>query len=560
MKSNFSKAISALRRGDTPFYTYLLFAATYLGAQMFQGLSYLDIGFYMSGYQHFCDEPIATYYLGQWLMTFVTTTFIGKALGVSSYLGLRVMLLVLLIALQTVIYFYLKRYIRRRYIILGLLLATLANFGSYTEINYNDYSIGLLTLTVLAYHHGATRQRPWFVLIGGMLVGAALFFRITNLSFIGLPFAALLVFHKSRHVMPAARQLAWFFGSITAGCAVTVLIINAVGLTSVLLMTINDIFSISKDTGDPHSLLDIAFNWYKIFKEELKGGAVMAVITALAVLTLVNDSRFKRPLLLLLSLITIINIYYWEPSANITVGICLVAATIVLLDKDVDEGMKSLFLMSLYIPLIFPLGSNAIVDFCGKGACFLSLPLAASIIGNGRRLLRHNIRGAYTKALAVVCTAVCVAFVITNITRDMMEEGDRLACRYEIDSPLARGILTTKENADMHNRLIKTLSPLIPKQSYMICDFSIPLIGMLECKPYAVFSTYFTSNSMNRRYIQTAYRHTGGVPYLLSDKQKGFDKDRYVEQCLRRITPYRIIWQDERFVLKAPVYKNGKAI
>ncbi len=48
---------------DIVFIIYSVFATVYLGIQMFQGFSYLDIGFYMSGYQHFNDDPYVSYFL-----------------------------------------------------------------------------------------------------------------------------------------------------------------------------------------------------------------------------------------------------------------------------------------------------------------------------------------------------------------------------------------------------------------------------------------------------------------------------------------------------------------
>jgi len=552
MKNRFFCIKTLNKAGDMPFATYLLFAAAYLGIQMFQGLSFLDIGFYMSGYQHFNSEPTVSYYLGQWLMTFVTTSAICKALAINSYMGLRVMHLIFVLLSQTIIYLYLKQYIKRRYIILGLLLATLSHFGSYTEINYNDYSIGLLTLSLLAYHHGIMRGKPLFVILGGVCTGAAFFFRLTNLTFIGIPLFSILISRRWAAGMSALRQSAYFLTGVIAGCLATITIIHLAGMTDILLMTVSDIAGISRSSGDPHNLANITINFYSIVKEELKGGALTVVITAMTMLATVKARRFRKPLLMLLALIMMINVYYWEPSANITVGICIAALAAVFTDKTTGKETAYLFLLSLYIPIVFPLGSNAQVEFFGKDVCFLSLPLSLSLICNAGRRLRHDIRGAYTKSLAVIYISVCAAFVFTNIKRPMMEEGNRLQCRHTIDSPLTRGILTTKENADMHNYLIKCLKPVIPRNSYMICDFSIPVIGMLECKPYAVFSTVFTSNSMNRHYIGVAYRHTGKLPYLLTDKQKDNDKDRYVEQCLNDITPYRVVWQDERFALKAP--------
>ena len=69
---------------------------------------------------------------------------------------------------------------------------------------------------------------------------------------------------------------------------------------------------------------------------------------------------------------------------------------------------------------------------------------------------------------------------------------------------------------------------------------------------YAVYSTVFTSNVMNRRYIDAAYKHSRLLPYLLIDQDNNSDKDKYVEDYLYGIKPYRTIWTDGRYVLKAP--------
>ena len=87
-----------------PFILYILFVTVYLGAQMFQGFSWLDIGFYMSGYQHFTDEPYVSYFLGQWLLSFQLTSWLCKAFSIDSYLGLRVLHLIFVVLSQTVIY------------------------------------------------------------------------------------------------------------------------------------------------------------------------------------------------------------------------------------------------------------------------------------------------------------------------------------------------------------------------------------------------------------------------------------------------------------------------
>lgn len=356
------------------FFAYLLFVTVYLGIQMFQGLSFLDIGFYMSGYQYFNEEPIVSYYLGQWLMTFMTMSALCKTFAINSYVGLRVMHLLFVVLSQTVIYFYLKRYIRKRFIIIGMFFATLSHFGGYTEINYNDFSIGWLTLAILAYHYGLTCRKLMFIMLSGVCAGTAVFFRFTNLTFVGLPFLAIFISWRWVTGISVKEQLIHFFIGVVIGCLVTMMVIHIAGMTDILVMTVNDIIGISKNPDDPHNITNITVNFYRILKDELKGGAVTVIIAAVTMLIFINARHFKKPLLMVMAIITIINVYYWEPSANITVGICLAAIFPALFGKHIDKDIIYIFLLSLYIPIMFPLGSNAQVEFFGKDVTFLTTP------------------------------------------------------------------------------------------------------------------------------------------------------------------------------------------
>ena len=57
----------------------------------------------------------------------------------------------------------------------------------------------------------------------------------------------------------------------------------------------------------------------------------------------------------------------------------------------------------------------------------------------------------------------------------------------------------------------------------------------------------------NSNQTDRLYRHTGRLPYLLTERQGTGEKDQYVERCLNAISPYRVIWQDEKYVLKAHI-------
>lgn len=538
---------------DIVFIIYSVFATVYLGIQMFQGFSYLDIGFYMSGYQHFNDDPYVSYFLGQWLLSFNLTSALCHLFSINTYLGLRILHLLFIIISQTVIYFYLKRYINRHFIISGLLLATLAHFGSYTEINYNDYSVGLLTLSIMAYHYGYANNRMKAIILSGILAGVSFYFRIVNVTFIGIPFLAWLISHRYKSTIKTRNQFFAFFSGIIAACCATTVLLYCNGMLDVFTMTLTDLFTRSSDPQDPHGVKAIIINLYDLYKGQIQGFSVIALLTFLIAFNdIKNKGAIRTIITIVLSLLIIPNIYLWESPSNITVGICLSALFFLFAGRDVNPQTASLYLLSLFIPVIFPIGSNAGPDFYGKDMCFLTLPVALCIIGEGIGTLKAEYRKAAYKALHISFAFICMAMIYTNINRPMMEEGTRTQCRYTINSPLTRHIYTTEENASLNNYLIDKVKPLIPAQSYLICNFSIPMISLLECKPYAVYSTVFTSNVMNRRYIDAAYKHSGRLPYLLIDKDNNSDKDKYVEDYLYGIKPYRTIWTDGRYVLKAP--------
>lgn len=538
---------------DTVFILYSVFAAVYLGIQMFQGFSYLDIGFYMSGYQHFNDDPYVSYFLGQWLLSFNLTSALCRLFSINTYLGLRILHLLFIIISQTVIYFYLKRYINRHFIISGLLLATLAHFGSYTEINYNDYSVGLLTLSIMAYHYGYANNRMKAIILSGILAGVSFYFRIVNVTFIGIPFLAWLISHRYKSAIKTRNQFFGFFSGIIAACCATTVLLYYNGMLDVFTMTLTDLFTRSSDPQDPHGVKAIIINLYDLYKGQIQGFSVIALLTFLIAFNdIKNKGAIRTIITIVLSLLIIPNIYLWESPSNITVGICLSALFFLFAGRDVNPQTASLYLLSLFIPVIFPIGSNAGPDFYGKDMCFLTLPVALCIIGEGIGTLKAEYRKAAYKALHISFAFICIAMIYTNINRPMMEEGTRAQCRYTINSPLTKHIYTTEENASLNNYLIDKVKPLIPAQSYLICNFSIPMISLLECKPYAVYSTVFTSNVMNRRYIDAAYKHSRLLPYLLIDQDNNSDKDKYVEDYLYGIKPYRTIWTDGRYVLKAP--------
>lgn len=169
-----------------------------------------------------------------------------------------------------------------------------------------------------------------------------------------------------------------------------------------------------------------------------------------------------------------------------------------------------------------------------------------------------NSADAHNMKARLAFVAVCMGMVYTNIFRPMMEDGNRPACLHTVDSKLTGPIMTTKENADTHNHLIKHVKPFLPDGSYLISDGSLTAISLLGCRPYAVFSTVFSADAMNERYIRFAFNHTHRLPYYLADAEAQNEKNLFVLNCLKTISPYKAVWTDGRFTLWKPETDNGE--
>lgn len=544
------------------FLAYLFLSMTYLALQMFQGLSFLDIGIYLSGYQYFNDEPFATQYLAQWLLSYSVSGWLCHVFSIKTFLGLRVMHLVYIAFMQSLIYCYLcKNGISSKYIIIGLGIATLGHFGSYTEINYNDYSVFLLTCAIFLYHHGLKREKSVAIFLSGIVIGVAFFFRITNLTFIVLPLIAVLLSRFKIVAFSNQKQLSYFFLGTVIGVAATLSVLKIVGLYEVFATTITDIFSIGTDSEDAHNLKNIVLCTYELYKGEVAGfSCVLLLSVAIYAIKKSNVRTFYKQLIAIgFSLTIILCIYLREPASNITVGISLLGFTLCLYKQN-NTNIQTLYTLSVLIPMVFPIGSNGGPEFLGNNLAFVTMPLAIHVLYHSM----SKTDKAYTSTLRWSLVAIAVAFIYTNTKRPMMEDGNRLQCTQTTRSPQSHSILTSKENADIINAICLKIKPFIPENSYLVCTFSPTIVSLLDCKPYAVFTTVFTTNAMNDRYIQRAYQHTGKLPLILSYKnrdpyvpEKDQTKDQYVEKCLHRLSPYRTVYEDDNLILTMPIAQEG---
>lgn len=539
------------------FLVYIVLAFFYLGVFMNIGLSWLDPGMYLSGYRWFNEDPWSCYYLGQWFLTYKVTGLLLGLFDDYSFYALRVMSLVLNLSLQTAIYLYLSRFLDRFSVVLGLGMATLACFGAYTDIGYNDYSVALLSLAIMACHAGMfCRRGLWLIFLSGVLVGVAVFFRLANVTFIVLPLLAAALARPSGSGVGAGRLLLAAFGGVVAGCAAVVLWAVADGSAPVLAQTVADLADIGGNASDPHSFKNVAIGAYTVWKGYLAGFAPIVLLIAMMILTvdrLIGVYRFVVFVALMVAVLVFV--YLREPPGNIAGGISLTAMAIVAFRGKEWGRDECMLALALLVPLVFPIGSNGGIEFVGQYIGCLPVAVAIAIMS---QMLPTDVRWGHPWLLGSTCGvfSIAVGLLFANLNRPMMEDGTKVDCHVSwLVEPALTDIYTTRDNVWLYNYIRENTWLRLPPDSYLVCNFSLPMLSALNCRPYGVFSDVFTSDLMNSRYIDVAYRRAGGgghLPYMLFDRRSMTDGFRHVERELRSRSVYNVVWTDGRYELLAP--------
>ena len=540
------------------FFIYLIASILFLAVQMFQGISYLDIGMYMSGYEHIAHDPYPSVFLGQWLLSFVGTSKILHLFHADGFLALRIMSLVLVTITQCFVYGYAQKFIPKKYIVAGLGFTILSLYGAYTDINYNDYSYFLFLLAIISLYHGKDRH-PLFIGLSGAILGFSFFFRITNLAWLALPFIVWCIDYITHAKKVSFKQLSLaFYTGWGLGFVATFILLYLAGYSDIMVFTMKHMFGIGSDLKDNHNLIIISMWFVSIHKNEIASAAAIMFYTMLIYQALkLKVKSLNIGLSLILGGLCVLCIYDLDSPTEITNGVCILTLAVCLKSKKINSDIQSLFALACLIPILGPLGSNAEATFASKGTSFLALPFALYILAQAKEEYLVD-KKVYKNSLLISVFIIGCSMIYANLKHPMMEDGKRRECTYRINSPLTGNILTNQENAHIHNYLIKEVKPRIPKGSYLICNFSITAISLLDCKPYAVFSTVYSGDRMNTKYIDYAYSHTHKLPYILYDAQLSHktdaksERDSFVIKHLTTQYSYKNIWTDGEYILLAP--------
>jgi hypothetical protein len=467
---------------------------------IWQGLDVTDQGYQLANFQKFFSGDYhpdltlmwLTYYIGGiWEILF------GK-LGV---IGYRILWVITVWLCLVGVYQILRQHTQKNHI-LWLLLIPVLVIPAFTQGIWFDYNI----LTSLAYIWGiwalllgCNRNQRFYFFIGGLIIGASFFARISNVVAPGL---VILIFAngvlKRHSIYDTAKSTFFFLGGVTSGIVAILINIEFLGHRQHFLNGL--IYYIEA------SLFDSTFHHSSssLFQLLISDHAnvikiTIPVLLGLSITAKIATKYFQHQLQFLWSIsIFVIAIsmayvfyirgYWWE----FLPGWLYMAFLLSFYKgyKKIDNNQVLLSLAAFMMLFLLPLGSNVGIKMAFQSMYF-TLPAALlffiqnDIIIFKKQWLSKKTSWyiAFTITIAVTITALFNILSGQNVYRDTP---DRIALTHTINHPKLRGIYTTQERAQVMQELLSQLeNSKSTRQHLLLATQNIPLIYYItQTKPY----------------------------------------------------------------------------
>lgn len=522
-----------------------------------QGLSVHDSGVYLSGYLHFASEPEVNSYLGQWLLSYLGMGWLCGALGIKSFLGLRMVHVALMALAQASIYRWATHSlgIRPQLALLGLVLAALCHVQGYSEVNYNELSALLLMAVTATLTGGVLRQKLWRVAAAGALVAVAVAARVVNVWFVALPAVAWLAGNRS--AAWGRMWLAWLGGGL-AGAAAVLAMLWASGTVGVVSITARTMLGMASAGSSTHGLRTLAWIYAGGMGHMALSGCVMAAIAAAvwaAAWAVKGCAKAVRDAAAAVCAIAG-GVALWKLNSGPVCNYAMftsMAALAVMAVRLKQPALRTAAALWLAVLVLYPFGSAASNAVNGPYFLHLAMPLAVAGVARGIRTVKGRWHSTLGSTAAVMAVALALAMIKLNATHGLFQDQKRTVCRFEIHSPATRGIYTSEANARLHNWLTAELRPHLRTGQHVICNFSLPLISMLDCRPYAYAESEWVDNSaVLCLYIDEAHKASRSLPAFIIDSRRLNACDTAVISHCRRLAPYSTVWHSGPYSLIAP--------
>ena len=584
-----TKAIKTILDKHTLSIT-VLFIVSLFGALSFQGFDVCDEGWYMTFYQQIFSAPETVEYNFAFWLTGIVGGVWYELFPEGGILSFRFLTIAIIVATVVVAYKLLVRYIKKEYVVVGLLMVMLVNDFGFLAFYYNHLSGFMAVCIVFFLDKGLRKQRALEICIAGFLTAINVFSRLPNVTLFALllVFPAQYFFDGAATKTHVARQLLTFVLGSVLGFVTVYIAMLSLGHVDVFKNAVSGILDKGGNSDSNHNITRLLGVYLKEYGKIVKFG-INALPIAFVILLCNRFLKNKiQPKLIKYVLgIGLMAFLFRKDAVYGLYFLGLIGAVYFILAKNIDKAVRSLSLLALIIAVILPMGSDGGIHNAGYVCIWTIVPIFIHFLSKMERLNMEwkldNEIGKMTidkDDFKFFMTVLAISFFTIKGYKMSKEayfdKGSRLNKIYAIQNALAKGIHTTKERAEITNTILKALEPHVKEGDYLLAYDNIPMINYLtRTKPYMGISWVWVYDS--KTFEAKLKQAEGKVPYLpivvqqkfktivsfsepdeyymSENKEEGYiyKKGRVIAMnAFLKRNDYKVIWSNSHFnILKA---------
>lgn len=346
-----------------------------------QCLNYCDEVFVIASGQQFFEHPESIsyyfmYYLGGFFAGIWNLVFAD--LGIY---GFRVFNALLITLTYYISYKTIKPYVNRWYVFAGVLLAMLAETSDITMvIHHNSVTCFFTTCAACCLFKGLVKERWYFFLFAGILLGINVFSRLTNIALVGLILSLIPYYiYKNKDNKFLFNSICYSVLGFFIGLAVVVAVMSFLGHLDLFIDVIKMLVSVSQDPLSTHGFL-------LLLPRYLKDYAYIIVIGGYLIMVLFVDNRVERNhkinkiLSLIIAIILSLPVYRFG-LLHIYYSIMTICFLYVISHNKNSQAVVYLSVIALLIIYLQPLGGDFGIVNMHSCSIRFAMPLCLGLLG-----------------------------------------------------------------------------------------------------------------------------------------------------------------------------------
>lgn len=548
---------------------------------IFQGLDLADTGFHLSAYRFVFDDPYSVqYYMMYWLSEvgghFWMTLFPSGGL-----LWARFGWVFFISFAVFVYYLFLKDLLGKERSVWGLGITLMfALLGGPECLNYDIFTVFGYSLGLLFLFRGLKASRGWLLFASGIVFGASIFFKLSNLTVLAFLLIPLFWSYLKRWSFSRTikNAMLWLAG-LAVGAGLVLICIKLAGHWELFFDNLKFVSSMGADAQSSHGLKPMLLSYLNGYFN----ASVMAVIFVVGIVAFFRLYGERKVTLATSAIVVIISVgvltgfmgdVFWSKIRYIFLGLMIINGAFLLVSRRYSDEIRLAALLGLLLVVLAPLGSDTGLEKSLWGMWILGPMLLMSkdestfvkfsVLTGTQMITVLTLLGA-----AVFSTSVVHAWQTTYF-----DSGSRWHKVQAIHHPDLKFIYTSPKRAKVVDELIQEGFPKIVSEQYLLGFIEIPMVNYLSGKrPFLSTSwpkLYYNPEKFKQK-LEEALAKRKEFPAIIRQKQNtmlnewpgNFDPEylnypeglskwpehgRILNEFIDR-NGYQVVWENEMFQL-----------